>query len=108
MEGKKRKVSGGLFGRFQTPFFGHQYLCVLFNSRNEKPMEQPMTQRIVRHEVKLQKSVIIILGVLAFGVCANAFSSVFNVKEVSAGHRVGGTQLGSKYHPLIIECKKGC
>ena len=71
-------------------------------------MEQPMTQRIVRHEVKLQKSVIIILGVLAFGVCANAFSSVFNVREVSASHRTMIPELGSKYHPLIIECKKGC
>jgi hypothetical protein len=67
-----------------------------------------MTQRTVMHEVKLQKSVIIILGVLAFGVCANAFPSVFNVKEVSANHRDGMTQLGSKYHPLIIECQKGC
>mgnify|MGYP006191977105 FL=1 len=67
-----------------------------------------MTQRIVRHEVKLQKSVIIILGVLAFGVCANVFSSVFNVREVSASHNNGNTQLGSAYHPLIIECKKGC
>ena len=71
-------------------------------------MEQPMTQRVVRHEVKLQKSVIIILGVLAFGVCTNAFSSVFNVKEVSANHRYSTTQLGSRHHPLIIECKKGC
>ena len=67
-----------------------------------------MTQRIVMHEVKLQKSVIIIMGVLAFGISANAFSSLFNVKEVSASHSLGITQLGSKYHPLIIECKKGC
>lgn len=41
-----------------------------------------MTQPIFMHEVKLQKSVIIILGVLAFGEFANAFSSAFNVKEV--------------------------
>jgi len=67
-----------------------------------------MTQRIVRHDIKLQKSVIIILGVLAFGICANAFSSVINVKKVSANHMYSTTQLGSKYHPLIIECKKGC
>ena len=65
-----------------------------------------MTQRIVRHDVKLQKSVIIILGVLAFGVCANAFSSVFNVKEVLAKHYQ--SNLGGEYHPLIIECQKGC
>jgi len=66
-----------------------------------------MTQRIVRHEVTLQKSVIIILGVLALGVCVNAFSSVFNVKEASAKHLIG-TEKGSRYHPLIIECQKGC
>ena len=66
-----------------------------------------MTQRIVRHEVKLQKSVIIILGVLAFGVFANAFSSTFSVNEVSAGH-VGHTNLGSINHPIQIVCQKGC
>jgi len=69
-----------------------------------------MTQQIVRHEVKLQTSVIIILGVLAFGVCANAFSSAFSVNEVMANHTLsrGLTPLGSLQHPLIIECQKGC
>ena len=67
-----------------------------------------MTQRIVRHEIKLQKSVIIILGVLAFGVCANAILPIFSVKEVSANHLRGAQELGNKYHPLIIECQKGC
>ena len=68
-----------------------------------------MTQRIVRHEVKLQTSVIIILGVLAFGVCANAFSSAFSVDEVMANHTLsrGNTPLGSHQHPLIIECQNG-
>ena len=66
-----------------------------------------MTERIVRHEVKLQKSVIIILGVFAFGVCANAFSSALSVNEVSAGH-VGHTNLGSINHPVQIVCQKGC
>ena len=66
-----------------------------------------MTERTVRHEVKLQKSVIIILGVFAFGVCANAFSSALSVNEVSAGH-VGHTNLGSINHPIQIVCQKGC
>ena len=66
-----------------------------------------MAQRTVRHEVKLQKSVIIILGVLAFGVCANAFSSVFNVEEVSAKHFIG-SELGTELHPLHIVCRRGC
>ena len=67
-------------------------------------------QRTVRHEVKLQKSVIIILGVLAFGVCANAFSTAFSVNDVLANHTLsrGNTPLGSHQHPLIIECQKGC
>ena len=34
-------------------------------------MEGFMSEKKVIHEVKLQKSVIIILAVLAFGVCAN-------------------------------------
>jgi hypothetical protein len=67
-----------------------------------------MTKRVVSHEVKLQKSVIIILGVLAFGICANAFLPVFNVRDVLANHASGSNQLGSVYHPLVIECKKGC
>ena len=70
-------------------------------------MEEPMTERTVTHEVKLQKSVIIILGVFAFGVCANAFSSAFSVDKVSAGH-VGHTNLGSINHPVQIVCQKGC
>ena len=66
--------------------------------------------RTVRYEVKLQKSVIIILGVLAFGVCANAFSTAFSVNDVLANHTLsrGNTPLGSYQHPLIIECQKGC
>ena len=43
-----------------------------------------MTNRTIKHEVKLQKSVIILLGFLAFGVCANAFAPVFKVKEALA------------------------
>ena len=67
-------------------------------------------QRTVRYEVKLQKSVIIILGVLAFGVCANAFSTAFSVNDVLANHTLsrGLTPLGRLQHPLIIECQKGC
>ena len=67
-----------------------------------------MTQRLVRHEIKLQKSVIVILSVLAFGVCANAFAPVFTVKGAFALHNIATSDLGNKYHPLIIECQKGC
>ena len=43
-----------------------------------------MTNRTVKHEIKLQKSVIILLGFLAFGVCANAFSPAFAIKDATA------------------------
>jgi len=47
-------------------------------------MEAPMSNRTIKHEVKLQKSVIIILGVLAVGVFLNAFAPAFSVKEALA------------------------
>ena len=43
-----------------------------------------MTKRVVEHKIKLEKSVKIILGVLAFGVFLNAFAPVFSVREAFA------------------------
>jgi hypothetical protein len=43
-----------------------------------------MTNKIIKHEVKLQSSVIIILGLLALGVCANVFAPTFSVKKAEA------------------------
>ena len=43
-----------------------------------------MSNRTIKHEVKLQPSVIIILGLLALGVCANAFAPAFSIKEAMA------------------------
>ena len=47
-------------------------------------MEAAMTKRVIEHEIKLQKSVIAILAVLAIGVCANALAPAFDVKEALA------------------------
>ncbi len=44
-----------------------------------------MTKRVVEHKIKLEKSVKIILGVLALGVLLNAFAPVFDVREAFAG-----------------------
>ncbi len=66
-----------------------------------------MMQRVVVHEVRLQKSVVVILGVLALGVCANAFLPAFSAKEVSADHYGHGT-LGTINHPIQIVCQQGC
>ena len=49
-----------------------------------------MTKRVIEHEIKLQKSVIVILAVLAIGVCANAFAPVFSIKDALA-QNLGGT-----------------
>ena len=43
-----------------------------------------MSARKITHEVKLQKSVVIILGALAFGVCANVFVPAFTIKDAVA------------------------
>ena len=43
-----------------------------------------MSERKVIHEVKFQKSVVIILGALAFGVCANVFVPAFTIKDAVA------------------------
>jgi len=43
-----------------------------------------MQDRKITHEVKLQKSVIIILAVLAIGVMANAFAPAFTIKDALA------------------------
>jgi hypothetical protein len=43
-----------------------------------------MTKRVVEHEIKLEKSVKVILGVLALGVLLNAFAPVFSVREALA------------------------
>ena len=69
-------------------------------------MEAPMTERVIKHEIKLQKSVIVILAVLTIGVCANAFAPAFSVKEALAKHNFYG--MGSLAHPITIVCKSGC
>tara|TARA_R110000824_G_scaffold53273_4_gene147588 strand:+ start:247 stop:465 length:219 start_codon:yes stop_codon:yes gene_type:complete len=43
-----------------------------------------MTQRTVKHEIKLQKSVVVVLGILAFGVVANAFAPALDVEKALA------------------------
>ena len=59
-----------------------------------------MTKRVVEHKIKLEKSVIIILGVLAFGVFLNAFAPVFDVRKAFA--------IGESFDPVHIVCDKGC
>ena len=57
-----------------------------------------MSNKTITHEVKLQKSVIVILGIMAFGLCANVFAPALSVKPALA-------QLAS--HPTITLIHKG-
>ena len=65
-----------------------------------------MTNRTIKHEIKLQKSVIIILGILAVGVFANAFAPAFAIKdaiaELNSGESLYVTVSGS------VGCDYGC
>jgi len=54
-------------------------------------MEAVMSNKTITHEVKLQKSVIIILGIMAFGLCANVFAPALSVKEAQAALFDGST-----------------
>ena len=60
-----------------------------------------MSERKVIHEVKLQKSVVIILGAFAFGVCANLFVPTFTIRdavaELGSGDRIKITHSGEIY-----------
>ena len=69
-----------------------------------------MTQRTLKHEIKLQKSVIVILGILAIGVCGIAFAPVFTVSGAFADHDGGGlVHMGtSRFDPIHIKCVDGC
>ena len=63
-----------------------------------------MKDRVIEHKVKLEKSVKIILGVLAVGVFLNAFAPVVDVRKAFA--QIG--MIGSIHNPVHVICKKGC
>jgi len=70
-----------------------------------------MTKRVVEHKIKLEKSVKIILGVLAVGVFLNAFAPVFTVREAFANFQQNykfGALFGGVKFPVHIICKSGC
>ena len=60
-----------------------------------------MTKRVIEHEIKLEKSVKIILAALAFGVLAHAFAPAFSIKEAFAA-------MGNQFNPVYIICQVGC
>jgi len=64
-----------------------------------------MSNKVITHEVKLEKSVKIILGVFAVGIFLNAFSGIFEAQTVMAELN-GGDKILVK-HSGYITCD-GC
>ena len=64
-------------------------------------MEMIMSNRTITHEIKLEKSVKIIIGIFAIGVFLNVFSPLLETKTALAN-------LGMNFNPVHIVCDKGC
>ena len=67
-----------------------------------------MTKRVVEHKIKLEKSVKIILCVLAFGVFLNAFAPVFDVRKAFAELNEYDHIEVSVIGTVGVECYLGC
>tara|TARA_B100002003_G_C13751031_1_gene373932 strand:+ start:146 stop:400 length:255 start_codon:yes stop_codon:yes gene_type:complete len=61
-----------------------------------------MNKRVVEHKIKLDKSLTIILGVLAFGVFLNSFAPAFSVKEAYAELT---NSFGNRTSPFVVNFK---
>ena len=69
-----------------------------------------MNKRVVEHKIKLEKSVKVILGVLALGVLLNAFAPAFSVREAFA-ELYSGDALSVMVSGTVFtdtNCYKGC
>ena len=67
-----------------------------------------MTKRVGEHKIKLEKSVKIILGVLAFGVFLNAFAPAFDVRKAFA-ELDDGDRIRVQVQGLVkVDCQYGC
>ena len=60
-----------------------------------------MSNRTITHEIKLEKSVKIIIGIFAIGVFLNVFAPLLETKSAIA-------KIGHKDDPLHIKCVYGC
>ena len=61
-----------------------------------------MSNRTITHEIKLEKSVKIIIGIFAIGVFLNVFSPLLETTTALAEFR------NSMYNPLYVVCERGC
>ena len=71
-----------------------------------------MNNRTITHEVKLEKSVKIIIGIFAIGVFLNVFSPLLETKsalaELGYGDRLSVDVSGSVSLSGMLACEFGC
>ncbi len=67
-------------------------LPILFRHKPDKSMEALMSNRTIKHEIKLQPSVIILLRLFTIAVCAYVFAPAFAVRNAEASF-VGGDEM---------------
>ena len=67
-------------------------------------MEIIMSNRTITHEIKLEKSVKIIIGIFAIGVFLNVFSPLLETKSALA-ELSGGDKIRVQ---MEYRCKDGC
>ena len=67
-----------------------------------------MSNSTIKYEIKLQPSVIVILGILAVGVSAIAFSPMFSVKKADAAFgSSSGEMIIVAENPYLWQLKDG-
>ena len=67
-----------------------------------------MSNRTITHEVKLEKSVKIIIGIFAIGVFLNVFSPLLETTSALAEWNAHSTVGSSSSNPFYLVCKRGC
>ncbi len=65
-----------------------------------------MSNRVIKHEIKLQPSVIVLLGLLTIAVCTYVFAPVFAVRNAEASF-VGGDEMISSSGKVVWQLKDG-
>ena len=92
---------------YHLQYFGGIKIPYIFRISTDKPMEAPMSNRTIKHEIKLQPSVIILLGLLALGVCASVFAPVFSVRKAEAAFGGGNEMIAADARGGIWQLKDG-
>ena len=60
-----------------------------------------MTKRVIEHEIKLEKSVKIVLAIFSFGVLVHLFAPVLSINEALA-ELSGGSPGSGAFHVNIV------